>query len=377
MIQYYDMRPMHTEINEEIEEAMHRVYKNNWFIMGTELENFEKEYADYCGVDYCIGVGNGLEALHLILRAYGIGQGDEVIIPANTFIATALAVSNTGARPVLVDADITTYNINTDLIENKITERTKAIIAVHLYGRVADMDSINKIAKKYNLKVIEDAAQAHNVRYKKKKAGSLGDAAAFSFYPTKNLGALGDGGAVTTNDRELARNVRMLRNYGSEVKYVNQCRGFNSRLDELQAAILRVKLKHLDDWTLERQRMADYYIDHLDNHNVIVTPKGIDGSDVWHIFPLLCEDRDDVQLYLKEQGIETIINYPIPIHLQDAYSDLGYKKGDFPVTEKIASEELSLPLWLGLGEEEQNSVIMSINNFYRDKYEKGGTKCKL
>lgn len=367
MILYNDMCPMHAEIQEEIEEAMHRVYNNNWFIMGTELESFEKEYADYCGVDYCIGVGNGLEALHLILRAYGIGQGDEVIIPANTFIATALAVSNTGATPVLVDADITTYNINSDLIEDKITERTKAIIVVHLYGRVADMDSINKIAKKYNLKVIEDAAQAHNARYKKKKAGSLGDAAAFSFYPTKNLGALGDGGAVTTNDWELARNVRMLRNYGSEVKYVNQCRGYNSRLDELQAAILRVKLKHLDDWTIARQRMAEYYIDHFDNHNVIVPPKGLDGSDVWHIFPLLCEDRDDVQSYLKDQGIETIINYPIPIHLQTAYSDLEYKKGDFPVTEKIAEEELSLPLWLGLDEKEQNKVIMAIENYYRDK----------
>ncbi len=363
MLLYNNMQPMHSMIKDEIMKTIDRVYESNWFIMGKELELFEKEYASFCGTRYCIGVGNGLDALHLILLGYGIGEGDEVIIPANTFIATALAVSYSGAKPVLIDASPSTYNINPELIEEKITARTKAIVVVHLYGRIVDMDKINIIAKKYNLKVIEDAAQAHNAIFKGKKAGSLGDAAGFSFYPTKNIGALGDGGAITTNDKELERNIRMLRNYGSEVKYINKCKGFNTRLDELQAALLRVKLRYIDEWTQARQRMAKYYIENLKNTSLLMPELGREGSQVWHIFPVLCAKRDRLQQFLREQGIETIINYPIPIHLQEAYSDLGYKKGDFPITEKIAEEEISLPLWYGMDISEQDKVIDAIKTY--------------
>jgi len=356
------MNYLHDTLQEEILTTIRKVYDNNWFIMGNELELFEKEYAEYCGTKYCIGVGNGLEALNLILRGYGIGQGDEVIIPANTFIATALAVNYSGAKPVLVDTDINTYNIDTSLIREKITPRTKAIIAVHLYGRPADMNSINKIADEYGLKVIEDAAQAHNATYFGKKAGSLGHAAGFSFYPTKNLGALGDAGAITTNDEDLYRKVRMLRNYGSEIKYIHEYKGYNSRLDELQAAILRVKLKYLDQWTNERNRIAEYYISNIVKQKVILPTISKDIRNVWHIFPVLCEERDEMQKKLLERGIATAIHYPTPIHLQKAYADLGYRKGDFPCAERIASTELSLPLWQGMKEDEIEKVVDTISS---------------
>lgn len=361
MIPYLDLKPVHASIKEEIFDAMNKVYDNNWFIMGDELEKFECEFANYCGTTYCIGVGNGLEALHLILRGYGIGMGDEVILPANTYIATALAVSYSGAKPVFVDADIKTYNINPELIESKINIHTKAIIAVHLYGKPADMKPIIQIAEKHHLKAIEDAAQAHNGKYFGKRVGNLGDAAGFSFYPGKNLGALGDAGAITTNDKELANKVKILRNYGSEIKYQNKYKGYNSRLDELQAAILRKKLGHLNDWTKERKRIANLYLDNINNDNFQLPNEIDDIENVWHIFPILHEERDRVKKMLKNNGIETMIHYPIPIHLQEAYKELGYKEGDFPNTEKIAREELSLPIWIGIGEENIMQIVDIIN----------------
>jgi dTDP-4-amino-4,6-dideoxygalactose transaminase len=362
MIPYLDMGPMHNSIKSEVLEAFNQVYDANWFIMGKELEKFESEFAEYCGSEYCIGVGNGLEALHLILRAYGIGAGDEVIVPASTYIATALAVSHAGAKPVFVDADIETYNINPDLIESKINEHTKAIIAVHLYGRPADMGKINKIAAKYHLKVIEDAAQAHDSTYYGKKAGNLGDAAGFSFYPGKNLGALGDAGAVTTNDGLLAKKIKILRNYGSEIKYQNLCKGYNSRLDELQAAILRKKLRHLANWTAERQRIADIYLNHIKNPKFLLPAKKDGIENVWHVFPVLHKERDKVQEILKSKGIGTMIHYPIPMHLQEAYQDLNYPEGEFPVAERIAREEISLPLWIGIGENNVRYIVDAIND---------------
>lgn len=350
-IPFLDMRPMHKEIEDEIMDVIKRVYNSNWFILGQEVELFEQEFSKYCGTKYCIGVGNGLEALHLILMGYDIGKNDEVIIPSNTFIATALAVSYTGAVPILVEPDINTYTINPNLIEEKITNKTKAIIAVHLYGQPCDMESINEIAKRYNLKVIEDAAQAHNAKYKDKKVGALGDAAGFSFYPGKNLGALGDAGAVTTNDEVLADRVRKLRNYGSDKKYYNDYKGFNSRLDEVQAAILRIKLKYLDEWTVERRKIAVLYKQNFENTNIIMPKDIVDTENVYHIFPIMHKNRDELKLYLEDKGIGTIIHYPIPIHMQNAYKDLGYKKGNFPISEKISAEELSLPIWLGIREE--------------------------
>ncbi|MGB8454198.1 MAG: DegT/DnrJ/EryC1/StrS family aminotransferase [Anaerocolumna sp.] len=363
MISYLDMNYMHDLMQDEVLKAVKRVYDNNWFILGEELELFEKEYADFCGTKYCIGVGNGLEALSLILQGYGIGQGDEVIIPANTFIATALAVSYTGAKPVLVDVDLETYNINPSLIERKISAKTKAIIAVHLYGKPADINAISIIAEKYGLKVIEDAAQAHNATYYGKKTGNLGHAAGFSFYPTKNLGALGDAGAITTNDDELARKVRMFRNYGSEKKYEHLYKGHNSRLDEIQASILRVKLKYLDELTKERQGIANYYISYIKNDKLVLPKLAPEIDIVWHIFPVLCYNRDELQKWLLEHKIATAIHYPIPIHLQQAYRDLGYQKGDFPCAEKIACEELSLPLWQGMKKDDIEHIIEVLTMF--------------
>ncbi len=363
MISYLDMKYLHDTLENEILGAMKRVYDNNWFILGNELELFEQEYADYCGTKYCVGVGNGLEALTLILQGYGIGQGDEVIIPANTFIATALAVSYSGAKPVLVDADMDTYNINTSLIRDKITSKTKAIIAVHLYGRPADMNTINKIADEFGLKVIEDAAQAHGATYYGKRTGGLGHAAGFSFYPTKNLGALGDAGAITTDDEELAHRIRMLRNYGSEKKYNHEYKGHNSRLDEIQAAVLRTKLKHLDQWTRERQDIATHYINHIKNKNIILPKINSDINSVWHIFPILCSNRDLLQKRLLDMGIATAIHYPVPIHLQKAYRDLDCKENDYPWAETIASKELSLPLWQGMKEEDLDTIVDAVSAF--------------
>jgi dTDP-4-amino-4,6-dideoxygalactose transaminase len=353
-------------INKELKEATDRFIDSNFYILGKEVENFEREFADYLGVKYCIGVGNGLEALHIILRAYGIGEGDEVIIPSNTYIATALAISYAGANPIMVEPDKRTYNINPDLIEEKITKKTKAIMPVHLYGQACDMDPINELAKKYDLKVIEDSAQAHGATYKGEKCGALGDAAGFSFYPTKNLGALGDAGAVTTNDKELAEKVRTLRNYGSEKHYYNKYMGFNSRLDEMQAAILRVKLRHLEEFNKERKTIAQLYLNGLQDANIILpyVPKW--AEPVWHQFVIRSKKRDELQEFLKSNGIDTLIHYPLPIHLQEAYKHLGYKKGDFPIAEKISNEVLSLPMWVGLKREEISKIYKEINNYEKN-----------
>lgn len=345
------MQPMHSSIENEIMNSIKRVYNNNWFILGEEDKLFEKEFASYCGTKYCIGVGNGLEALHLILRGYDIGEGDEVIVPSNTYIATALAVSYSGATPIFVEPDIETYTINPNLIEAKITHKTKAIIVVHLYGLTADMQPINELALRYNLKLIEDSAQAHNAKYNGKRAGSLCDAAGFSFYPGKNLGALGDAGAVTTNDEKLATKIRTLSNYGSNEKYYNIYKGYNSRLDEIQAAILSVKLKHLNEWTKERQKIANLYLTNLKNTNLILPFEPQNMEHVWHVFIIRTKERDKLQKYLLDNGVGTIIHYPVPMHLQKAYKELGYKKGAFPIAEKIADEVLSLPLWIGMTEE--------------------------
>ena len=300
---------------------------------------------------------------HIILRAYGIGEGDEVIIPSNTYIATALAVSYAGATPIFVKPDEQTYNINPDLIEEKITKKTKAIMPVHLYGQICDMDPINEIAKKYNLKVIEDAAQAHGATYKGRKCGTLGDASGFSFYPTKNLGALGDAGAVTTNDKELAEKVRALGNYGSERHYYNKYMGFNSRLDEMQAAILRVKLRHLEEFNEERKIIVRLYLNGLQDANLILPYVPEWTEPVWHQFVIRSKKRDELQEYLKSKGIGTLIHYPLPVHLQEAYKHLGYKKGDFPIAEKMANEILSLPMWVGLKKEEIEFISIIIKSY--------------
>ncbi|WP_434640828.1 DegT/DnrJ/EryC1/StrS family aminotransferase [Thermoanaerobacterium thermosaccharolyticum] len=360
-IPFVSLKPMHDEIEYEIKFKFEEIYKRNWFILGDEDKKFEQEFADYCNVNYCIGCGNGLDALHLILKGYDIGFGDEVIVPSNTFIATALAVSYTGAKPIFVEPDIRTYNIDPSLIESAITEKTKAIIAVHLYGQPADMDELKRIAKKYNLKLIEDAAQAHGSLYKGMKAGSLGDAAGFSFYSGKNLGALGDGGAVVTNDKDLAEKIKALSNYGSEKKYRHIYKGFNSRLDELQAGFLRVKLKYLDVWNEERRKIAQKYIDGINNPYVIKPVEADYAKHVWHLFVIRSEKRDELQRYLNNNGIGTLIHYPIPIHLQEAYKDLGFKTGDFPIAEKIANEVLSIPMWYGMKNEEVEYVIDKIN----------------
>lgn len=355
--------PMHNEIKADMQACFERVYDKSWFIDGEECRQFEKEFAEYCEAEYCVGCGNGLEGLYLLLRAFDIGDGDEVIVPSNTFIATALAVSYTGATPVFVEPELKTYNINPCEIEKAITKRTKAIIAVHLYGQCADMDSILEIAGKYQLKVIEDAAQSHGATYKGKNAGSLGDAAAFSFYPGKNLGCLGDGGCITTNNPQIAEKARDIGNYGSDQKYHHIYKGINSRLDELQAGFLRIKLRELDRWTKERQQICERYLNEIKNDQIILPEVSDQNTHVWHIFPVRTKKRDVFQNYLKEKGIGTVIHYPIAMHLQDAYKDLGYEQGDFPIAEKIAEEELSLPLYYGMTEEEIDYVIETINYY--------------
>lgn len=363
-VPFVSLEKMHTEIDAQMKEKFAEVYENNIFIMGKELTEFEKAFANFCGTKYAVGCGTGLDALYLILRAMGIGAGDEVIIPANTFIATALAVSDTGATPVLVEPEEETYTINPMLIEEKISDKTKAIIAVHLYGRTANMEAITIIAKKYNLKVIEDAAQAHGAKYKGRKAGTLGDAAGFSFYPGKNLGALGDAGIVVTNDGELAKKVRMLGNYGSERKYVHTYQGNNSRLDEIQAAFLHVKLYELERWNKERKRIARRYLSEIKSPFIRLPLNGNKEYDcVWHVFVLYCEERDELKKYLNQNGIETNIHYPIPIHRQKAYEKLGLKEGEFPLTERLAKCVISIPMYYGMTEQEIEYVIKVINDY--------------
>ncbi len=362
-VPFVSFNVMHKEIEEKMLDAFKRVYENNWFIQGKECEEFEKEFAEYCGASYCVGCGNGLDALYLLLRAYGIGEGDEVIVPSNTYIATALAVSYTGAKPVFVEPFIETFNINPSLIEQAVNDKTKAIMAVHLYGQPARMDEIKAIAKKYDLKVIEDSAQAHGALYKGTKTGNLGDAAGFSFYPGKNLGALGDGGAIVTNDKELADKCRAIGNYGSDYKYHHIYKGNNSRLDEVQAALLRIKLKELDKWNKRRNEIAKKYIEGIHNEQVILPVTEPDMTHVYHIFGIRCDRRDELEKHLNENGIGTNKHYPIPIHLQGAYSELGIPEGTLPIAEKISTTELSIPMYYGMTEEEIDYVIEKINAF--------------
>jgi len=344
-VPFLDLKAPYIELKDELDAAYRRVMESGWYILGKEVEVFEAEFAAYCETKQCIGVASGLDALHLIVRAYGIGPGDEVIVPSNTYIATWLAVTHAGATPVPVEPDERTYNIDPARIEATITSKTKAVMVVHLYGQPADMDPINAIARKHGLKVIEDCAQAHGARYKGRKTGCLGDAAAFSFYPGKNLGAFGDGGAVTTNDSELAHRIAVLRNYGSQIKYKNEIIGFNSRLDELQAALLRVKLGKLDEWNERRRQIATVYLEQLSSNKDFVLPSVPEWAEaVWHLFVVRTRDREGFQRFLKDKGVGTMIHYPIPPHLQDAYTGLGLLKGSLPISETIHNEVLSLPI---------------------------------
>lgn len=362
-IPFVSFEKMHSEIEHELRTAFDTVLASNWFIQGEELAAFEQEFAAYCGAKYCVGCGNGLDALYLILRAFGIGDGDEVIVPANTYIATALAVSYTGAKPVFVEPRENTFNINPDLIEAAVTERTRAIMAVHLYGQPAEMDEIIRIARRHDLKVIEDAAQAHGAVYKGEKTGHLADAAGFSFYPGKNLGALGDGGAVVTDDGALAEKVRALGNYGSDYKYHHIYKGNNSRLDELQAAFLRVKLRELGRWNQERRRIAKRYITEIKNPRLRLPAVFGDTEHVYHVFGICCDTRDELEKYLNENGIGTNKHYPTPIHLQGAYAELNLPTGTFPVAERLSETELSIPMFYGLTEDEVDYVIEKLNAF--------------
>lgn len=363
-IPFMDFKPMHDEIKEDLVADFEDTLEKNWFVRGDKDRLFESEFADYCGVQEAIGVGNGLDALYLALKALDIHAGDEVIVPSNTFIATVLAVSYTGALPVLVEPDIRTYTIDPARIEEKITDKTRAVIAVHLYGRMADMDAINRVAKKNGIYVIEDAAQAHGAKYKGRKAGSAGDAAGFSFYPGKNLGALGDAGAVTTNSQDIAGKVRMLGNYGSDYKYHHVYKGNNSRLDEIQAGFLSCKLKHLDEWNRERKRIAERYLQGIQNKEIALPlPSDEIYDNVWHIFALRCRQRDKLEQYLTQHGVGTTKHYPTAIHLQDAYADMRLPKGSLPVAEEIAATELSIPMYYGMTDEQVDYVIDVINHF--------------
>ncbi len=341
-VPFLDLNLLHESIRGSLDQAYRRVMDSGNFIMGSELEAFESEFSEYCETKYCVGVGNGLEAIHLLLKAYDVGPGDEVIVPSNTFIATWLAVSEAGAIPVPVEPDIVTHNIDPSLIENSITKRTRAIIPVHLYGQPADMDSINKIAGEHNLIVIEDAAQAQGALYKGRKVGSLGHAAATSFYPGKNLGAIGDGGAILTNDYTIAAKVRMLRNYGSVIKYNHNIIGYNSRLDEIQAAFLREKLKVLDEWNNSRREVAIKYTTILSDLEISL-PFVPDYADpVWHLYVIRSNHRNKLRDQLEKNGVSTVVHYPTPPHKQECFS--AYSNIKLPIAEKLADEVLSLPI---------------------------------
>lgn len=363
-VEFCSFKPMHNEIRNELDLAYKRVMDSSYFIHGKECELFEKEFAEYCEAKYCVGVATGLDAIYLILKALNIGSGDEVIVPSNTYIATALAVSYVGATPVFVEPEIENYNIDVSKIEEKITDKTKAIIAVHLQGRAADMDAINLIARKYNLKVIEDAAQAHGAKYKGKRVGTLSDAAAFSFYPGKNLGALGDAGCVVTNNKEIADMVRALGNYGSDYKYHHIYKGTNSRLDEMQCAFLRAKLPHLEKWNDFRRKVAKRYLGEIKNPLITLPVKSDEVYEhIYHVFVIRCDKRDELEKHLNDNGILTVKHYPIPMHMQQAYSDLGLKEGDLPIAEEISRTVLSIPMFYGMTDDEINYVIEKINNF--------------
>jgi dTDP-4-amino-4,6-dideoxygalactose transaminase len=357
MIAFLDLKTPYLELKQELDEAIARVVSSGWFIGGPEVDRFEAEFASYSGATNAVGVANGLDALHLALRAMDVGPGDEVIVPSNTYIATWLAVSQCGATPVPVEPDAGTFNIDAALIEATLTSRTKVILPVHLYGQPADMDPILAIARKHGLRVLEDGAQAHGARYKGQRLGAHGDAVAWSFYPGKNLGAMGDGGAVTTNDPQIADRIRVLRNYGSRVKYVNEVQGYNSRLDPLQAAILRVKLAHLDDWNTRRSVIAARYQQGLAGCGLTLPHVPDWAEPVWHLFVVQHPQRDSLQQTLADAGVGTLIHYPIPPHLQEAYGHSRWQPGDFPLAERMADQVLSLPMGPHMETEQVAMVI--------------------
>lgn len=362
-VPFLDLGASYVELKDELDAAYHRTMDSGWYILGGEVGAFEEEFASFVGAKHCISVGNGLEALRLILLGYGIGAGDEVIVPANTYIATWLAVSGAGAVPVPVEPVERTFNLDARLIESAITSKTKAILPVHLYGQTAEMDAINDIAGQAGLRVIEDAAQSHGARYKGRRAGALGDAAGWSFYPTKNLGAYGDAGAITTNDDELAERVRLLRNYGSKEKYYHEVKGINSRLDELHAALLRVRLKYLDEWNSRRALIAAMYLTELRETDLLL-PAVSDGADpVWHLFVVRSREREKLQSYLKSSGVNTLVHYPVPPHLQQAYVEMGLAEGAYPITEAIHREVLSLPMGPHLSSEDAERVAEIVRSF--------------
>ena len=362
-IPFVSFIPLEKELDKDLRAAFDRVLARSWYIEGEEDKAFEQAFADYCGVKYAVGTGNGLDALMLALKALGIGEGDEVIVPSNTYIATALAVTYVGAKPVFVEPVIDTFNIDPSLIEEKITPATKAKMPVHLYGQACDMDPVMEIAEKHDLYVIEDCAQAHGATYKGRKAGTFGDAAGFSFYPGKNLGALGDAGAVVTNNKDLADKVRALGNYGSDYKFHHIYQGNNSRLDELQAAFLAAKLPLLDKVNEDRRRIAKAYSEGITNDKVILPYVREDCVPVWHIYAVRCGERDALEKHLNDLGIGTNKHYPIPIHLQECYKDLGIAQGCLPIAEQISATELSLPLYYGMTDEQIRFVIDSVNSF--------------
>lgn len=364
-IPFLSFESSHNQIRSEMHNSFQRVYDSHWYIQGQELNQFEKEYANINKTKYAVGVSNGLDALVLALRSLNIGPGDEVIVPSNTYIATALAVSHLGATPIFVEPRIETYNINPELILRTITNKTKAIMPVHLYGQACEMIEIMKIAKENNLFVIEDNAQAHLSSYRGKITGSFGDVNGTSFYPGKNLGALGDAGAVTTDSEMLARKIETLRNYGSQKKYFNEVLGYNNRLDELQASFLSIKLKYLNSWTQERRDIANIYNESLKGNDNLILPIVANGAThSYHLYVIRTSKRDELKTFLEENGIGTMIHYPIPPHLQEAYQSLGYKKGDFPIAEEIAETCLSLPIWPGMSFEQVEYVTFKIREFF-------------
>jgi dTDP-4-amino-4,6-dideoxygalactose transaminase len=363
MVPFLDLGAATAEVRVELDAALGRVLASGWYILGPEVEAFEREFAAFVGSNHCVGVGNGLDAIELALRALGVGPGDEVIVPSNTYIATWLAVTRLGALVVPVEPDRETYNLDPGGVEAAITPRTRAIVAVHLYGHPADMDLLLEIARTHGIKVVEDAAQAHGARYKGRPVGSLGDAAAWSFYPAKNLGALGDAGAVTANDPDVADRVRVLRNYGSRTKYVNEVPGVNSRLDELQAAVLRVKLPLLDEWNQRRRRVAARYLDGLRDAALRLPLVALGVDPVWHLFVVRSDARDRLQEHLTKNDVQTLIHYPIPPHRQAAYADLGYPVGAFPIAERIHRECLSLPIGPHLTDSQIGAVINAVRSF--------------